>query len=199
MPGARSTRASLQVERADLREDPTVSTDRNLAFDAALPEFYDELRRVAARQLAREAPRASLQPTLLAHEAYLRLARQRSELLVERSYVMAAAASVIRRLLVDHARARKRLKRGGDWTPIPLENLELPGSPACDVVELDDALDTLRGLHPRQARVVELRFFGELSISEVSTTLGVSTRTVNDDWRMARAWLRTQLDDARPR
>jgi len=175
--------------------DPRITVQHNAAFDAALPQFYDELRRLAAQLMRGEAPSASLQPTALAHEAYLRLARRRNALLVERAYLMTAAAGVIRDLLVDHARARKRLRRGGGWTPVPLEGLELPGANPFDLVDLDDALRTLHDLHPRQARVVELRFFGQLTVEEVAQALGVSARTVNGDWRMARAWLRTQLGD----
>ena len=163
--------------------------------DSVLPDYYDELRAMAGRMLQRERPDHTLQPTALAHEAYLRLARQRSELLQRRAYFMSSAADVIRRVLIDHARQRARAKRGGGWTAVSLEGLLAPARSEVDLLTLDEALTELRDLHERHARVVELRFFGGLELREIANVLGVSLRTVKNDWRTARAWLGRRLSD----
>ena len=169
-----------------------------MSANAILPLIYDELRALAARYLAREGPDPILQPTALVHEAYLRLAAQTSAAVRGKSHFQAIAAEVMRRVLVDHARNKKAAKRGGDRTRVTLDTRHVVRAGAArlhefDVVDFDDLLRTLAELDPRQARIVELRFFGGLTIPEVAETLGVSTSTVEKDWRFARAWIASQL------
>jgi len=179
---------------------PTFRRPRSLAIpsrartlDHVLPEYYDELRAVAGRMLRAEAPGHTLQPTALAHEACVRLSQRRSELIRQRAYFMNCAVDVIRKVLIDHARRRQRVKRGRGWTAVSLEGLLAPVHPVADLLTLHEALEELRALNDRHARVVELRFFAGLYVVEVAATLGVSPRTVKSDWRMARAWLGQRL------
>ena len=160
--------------------------------DAYLPEVYDQLRGLAEAFLRRERPDHTLQPTALVHEAYLRLAEQDRAAWNDSSHFQATAATMIRRILVDHARGHKAAKRGGDWHRVTLSEAS-DGTGDVDLLELDEALVELAGLDERQARVVELRFFGGLGIKEAAAQLGVSPRTVDGDWRLARAWLHRRL------
>lgn len=162
-------------------------------LDATFTELYDELRGLAESSLRRERAGHTLQPTALANEAYLRLSRQAASRWESRAYFLGAAATVIRRVLVDHARARTRLKRGRGWEPVPLDDVSAPLVAGVDVLDLDEAMNELHELHPRHARVVELRYFGGLSLNETAGVLGVTTRTINRDWRVARSWLRSRL------
>jgi RNA polymerase sigma factor (TIGR02999 family) len=171
------------------------------AFDALLPLVYDELRRLASRTLRGEAAGHTLRTTALVHEAYVRLVG--SEVEWEGSgHFMRVAARAMRRVLVDHARARKSQKRGGGAPAVALDALSglLPGaSRPDDVIELDDALERLLTLEERKGRAVELHYFGGLSYEEVAEALEVSTATVHRDLRMARAWLYKELqNDAGP-
>lgn len=151
---------------------------------------YDQLHRLAVGALARETPGHSLQPTLLVHDAYLKLREQRNIDDADRSQVMAAGATIIRRLLVDYARTRKAQKRGGpDGRGLPLHISVADSANQLDVLELNDALEALAADNPRAAQVVELKFFGGLSGHEIAEQLSVSLRTVNNDWRFAKAWL----------
>jgi RNA polymerase sigma-70 factor, ECF subfamily len=170
-------------------------SSRDNAESAAV---YDELRRIAAERLRDERADHTLQPTALAHEAWLRL----SETLrggggdVEQFRI--AAAGSIRRVLVDHARARRAQKRGGAARRITLTGLaEREATPPLDLLALDDALEELAAKDARKARVVELRWFGGLSIDETARALDVATSTVEDDWAFARAWLRRRLGETR--
>jgi RNA polymerase sigma-70 factor (ECF subfamily) len=166
-----------------------------------LNEVYDDLRRLARSRLAFERPDHTLQATALVHEAWLRMARQRQAHWQGRTHFLAFAAQCMRRLLIDHARNRARDKRGGDWTRVTLGGLE-PSANAplemADLLALDDALERLAALDQRQATVVELRFFGGLTVEEVAELLAISKRTVEDEWTHARAWLKRHLTD-RPR
>ena len=145
-------------------------------------EMYQILYRIAQRDLANETPGHSLQPTLLVNDAYMRLLDQRNFSLSDRSQVLAAGAVIIRRILVDYARKRKAQKRGGmDGRGIALH------------VSVADALEALHSESPRAAQVVELKFFGGLCGDEIAQQLGISLRTVNNDWRFARAWLYRKL------
>lgn len=171
------------------------------ALDALLPAVYDELHQQAARALRREAPGHTLQPTGLVHEAYLRLVDQRRARWENRAQFFGVAAQLMRRILVDHARSRRADKRGGGARAVTL-GTDLPagdgaaGSPAAlDVLALDDALARLAALDPRQARVVELRYFGGLDIDETAAALGISPATVKREWTVARAWLRRALGE----
>ncbi len=166
-----------------------------------LPVVYDELRRLAGAFMARERSDHTLDATALAHEAYLRLVDQSRVDWQGRSHFLALGAQAMRRLLVDHARVRRRAKRGGDWRRVTLGYELLPetagGLGRDEVLTLHRAVEQLAELSPRQAQVVELRFFGGLSVPEVATVLGLSQRTVEGDWTHARAWLRRALDEAR--
>ena len=160
-------------------------------------QVYGELRRLAGAAMRHERAGHTLDPTALVHEAYLRLASTGVLATEDEAEFAAAAAGTVRRVLVDHARARRRLKRGGAQPSVALSP-EIPESDVptdVDTLELSELLDQLAELNPRQARVVELRFFGGLSVDDVARLLDLSDRTVKNDWRVARAWLRAHLDD----
>lgn len=159
------------------------------------PSLYEVLRRLAARHLARERAGHSFQPTDLANEAYLRLASQDKQVADSRSRFLCIAATMIRRILVDHARKRDARKRGRGYARLLLEDLALPGDERDlpGILDVDSALRELALLNERQAKVVELRFFGGLTIDETAEELGVGRDTVKGDWRVARAWLRQRL------
>jgi RNA polymerase sigma factor (TIGR02999 family) len=159
--------------------------------------LYDELRALARREMAGERDDHTLQPTALVHEAYLRLVGAEGATFESRAHFCGAAAQAIRRVLVDHARRRARQKRGGCARRVDLEELRLvAGEDGDELVALDEALARLAALDPPKARLVELRFFAGLTIDESARLLGVSTSTAVRDWRMARAWLQCELDDA---
>lgn len=167
--------------------------------DAALVEaIYGELRRLAAGYLHRERPDHSLSPTGLVHETYLKLIDQRRTRWQNRAHFFAIAAHLMRRILVDHARAHGAVKRGkGDRVPLEEGAGEL--SPIdVDVLALDRALDRLADLEPRQARIVELRFFGGLTVEETAAVLDVAPITVKRDWALAKVWLYRQLQGDAP-
>lgn len=152
--------------------------------------IYDDLRRLAKGALAAEAPGHSLQVTLLANDAYLKLAQQRNIDPSNHSQLRAAGAVIIRRLLVDYARARRAEKRGGGrGGEIPLHILIADSAKPIELLEFNEALEAFEQHNPRAARVVDLKFFGGLSGDEIAAGLGVSLRTVNIDWRFAKAWL----------
>lgn len=159
------------------------------------PELYDELRRVAARHLRREVG-GTLQPTALAHEAFLKLRSQRNEW-ADRTHFLALASNAMRRILVDHARRRQRLRHGGDRDRITLSSqLLIDSGPGIDLCALDEVLERLAQHDPRAARIVELIFFGGLTTSEASDSLGVTVRTIQKEWKHAQAWLRRELSAA---
>jgi len=154
---------------------------------------YESIRALARRAIGPHGARHTLPPTAVANEAFLRLAAAADEPMDHRRLV-AAAARAVRSVLVDHARARGRLRRGGDRLRVPLSNDALASPrPVVDALELDDALSTLARFDPRAASVVELRFFGGLGIAQTARCLDVSTATVERDWRFARAWLHRTL------
>lgn len=168
------------------------------ALDRVMPAVYDELRALAARHLSRERPGHTLQTTALVHEAYVRLAGQQQVDWKNRAYFFGAVATIMRRILVDHARRRSREKRGGGMTVVPLEDAPEPATPppagdGVDVEALDAALDRLAALDARQARVVELRYFSGMTVEEVAEVLMISSGTVKRDWVVARAWLFAEL------
>jgi RNA polymerase sigma factor (TIGR02999 family) len=165
------------------------------ADTARLTELlYDELRRLAATYLRSENVGHTLQPTALVHEAYLRLVSQRLEW-KDRAHFLGIAAQTMRRVLLDHARARNAEKRGGG-VPLSITGPSESSADALDVLALDSALNRLGGEEPRAAKVVELHFFGGLDMEEAAKVLGVSTRTAKRDWSYARAWLRREMDGA---
>jgi RNA polymerase sigma-70 factor (ECF subfamily) len=155
-----------------------------------LPLVYDELRAMARRQLARERHHLTLDTTGLVHEAYLRLVDQVRVPAGNRAYFFGAAARAMHQILVDAARRRSRLKRGAGREPIPAHEIELAVDGfAAELLDIDAALGRLVTLYPRQARVVECRFFGGLSVEETAAALDLAPRTVKRDWALARAWL----------
>ena len=156
---------------------------------------YDELCEVAARVLARQSPGQSLQTNGLVHEAYLRMASANAGDFESRGHFLAVAARAMRQILVDHARRRRAEKRGADWNRVTISDVAEDGDARMlDVLDLEGALATLVGQSERAARVAELRFFAGLSVEEVADALEVSERTVKNDWRFARAWLRRELE-----
>lgn len=159
-----------------------------------IPLVYAELRRIAGIHLRHESPQHSLQPTALVHEAYIRLTGTKDVNWQNRSHFFAVAATVMRRILVDHARATRALKRGSSWDPVTLNDAILPAPDrAPEILALDEALTRLAKLDGRQSKIVELRFFAGLNEEETGNALGITARTVRRDWRIAKAWLYKEL------
>jgi RNA polymerase sigma factor (TIGR02999 family) len=164
------------------------------ALDALVPLVYDELRRLAQLYLSREKPGHTLSSTALVHEAYLRLVQQKDVTWQNRAHFFGVAARIMRRILVDHARRHGYAKRGGGALTVSLdETIAAAPEREISLVALDEALDSLAKLDERQSRMVELRFFGGLSIEETSEVLGVSAPTVKREWASARAWLYREI------
>jgi RNA polymerase sigma factor (TIGR02999 family) len=171
------------------------------ATEQLLPLVYDELRRLAAQKLAREAPGQTLQATALVHEAYVRLVeserRGSSPSWNSRGHFFAAAAEAMRRILVERARHKASLKAGGDRRREALDDIEPAiAEPDIDILTLNDALAKLEATDPRKAELVKLRFFVGLTIEEAAQALGVSTSTADNDWAYARCWLRLEIEGA---
>jgi len=167
------------------------------AAERLIPFVYGELRRQAARHLRRERRGHTLRPTALVHEVYLRLQGRRGIEWKNRTQFFAVAAKVMRRVLVDHARRRGAAKRAGSWCRITLdENVAMNDPADLDLVALEEALTALADLDPDKARLIELRFFGGLSLEETAEAMGVSPSTVTREWRMARAWLYRRMTKA---
>ncbi|MEM7584744.1 MAG: sigma-70 family RNA polymerase sigma factor [Acidobacteriota bacterium] len=164
------------------------------AEDALLPLIYDELRRMAQRCLVGEKP-STLQPTALVHEAYLRLVDQKHVDWQGRKHFFGVAASMMRRVLIDHVRSKRYAKRGGDRARVPLATAAgLTVERAADLLALDDALADLARIDPDKASIVELRFFGGLSLDATAEVLGCSRPTVVRHWRLAKGWLLRELE-----
>ncbi len=164
------------------------------AFDRLFPLLEKELRRLARRAMAGEGNRTTLQTTALINEAYLRLVNTRTATWNDRHHFLACCARTMRRILVDEARARGAEKRGGGAHPVPLDAAgERAARFVDEIVRIDDALNDLARLDPRRAQVVELKFFGGMTLEETASTLGISTETVTRDWRLAKAWLLREL------
>lgn len=168
----------------------------NDALDALFPLIYGELKGVAKAQLRAEATGHTLGPTALVHEAYMNLAKRTLLQPEDRAHFLSIAARTMRRILIDHARGRKRMKRGAGEVPVLLEEIHavMTDRSADELVALDEALDRLAALNPRAALVVERRFFAGLTLEETGESLGVSLKTVQRDWLVARAWLRKEVD-----
>jgi RNA polymerase sigma factor (TIGR02999 family) len=166
------------------------------ALDKLVPLVYDELRRQASRYLRRERAGHTLQTTALIHEAYLRLVDQRNVHWQNRAHFFGIAAQLMRRILVDHARTKKRDKRGGSILRVSLgEAMAVAKAQELDIVALDEALDRLAAIDEQQSRIVELRFFSGLSVPETAEVLGISPATVKRDWSMAKAWLHREISN----
>ena len=170
------------------------------ALDQLMPLVYDELRRQAARYLRREQPGHTLQTTALIHEAYVRLVDQRTVQWQNRAHFFGIAAQLMRRILVDHARTKKRAKRGGSGVRVSLDEATVAvKGQDLDVVALDEALERLAKIDEQQSRVVELRFFSGLTVEETAEVMGISAATVKRDWSMAKAWLHRELSGDIPK
>ena len=167
-----------------------------VARDALVPLVYDELRRIARRCIAGQRSDHTLQPTALVHEAYLRLARRDSVDWQDRVHFFAMAAQMMRQILVDHARKRATAKRGANAVTVVLEEASVVGkTPSVDLLALDDAMQRLAELDPRQSQIVELRFFGGLSIEETAQAVNISPATTKREWATARLWLYQAITD----
>ncbi|MGE0131246.1 MAG: sigma-70 family RNA polymerase sigma factor [Blastocatellales bacterium] len=167
------------------------------SLDQLTPLVYDELRRLARSYLRRHAFQHSLQPTVIVHEAWLKLVDQRQVNWHNRAQFFGLAAKIMRDLLVDHARERQAIKRGGGQERVSLsvaDGFARPDAEEIDLLALDEALSRLAEINPRRSRVIELRFFGGLTCAEAAATLGVSEGSVERDWALARAWLYNELN-----
>ncbi|MEP6783797.1 MAG: sigma-70 family RNA polymerase sigma factor [Acidobacteriota bacterium] len=168
-----------------------------------MPQVYDELRRLAANYLRHERPGQTLQATALVHEAFLRLSKEKNQPWNNRTHFLAIAALSMRQILVQRARARHAEKRGGEHAEcITLDDSAMANQPAespsgIDVLELDAALEKLAALDPQQAKIVELRYFGGLTVEETAEALDISPATVKRHWTLARAWLKKELGEGR--
>ncbi|MGA8504677.1 MAG: sigma-70 family RNA polymerase sigma factor [Candidatus Sulfotelmatobacter sp.] len=164
------------------------------AADKLILVVYEELKRLARHYMRRENPSHTLQTTALVHEAYLKLVRQNDVNWQSRAHFIGVAAQLMRRILIDHAKGRLREKRGGEQVVVPLnEALTFSPERSEEILKLDEALERLSKLDARQSRIVELRFFGGLSIEETAEFLGISPKTVKRDWTVAKTWLRSEL------
>lgn len=190
-----------------LRSDVTLLLQRwghgdHEALDRLLPLVYEQLHRMASRYMAGERRSHTLQSTALVHEAYVRMVDQRVADWQNRAQFFGLAAQAMRRILVDHARSRGRTKRGSDAPRVAVETIDPVAPPDAidreDAVALDIALNKLQAIDPGQAEIVELRFFGGLSVEETAEVLSMSASTVKREWALARAWLRRELNGSSP-
>jgi RNA polymerase sigma-70 factor (ECF subfamily) len=176
------------------------SNGNKAALDRLMPLVYRELHRLARRRLGRESAGHTLQTTALVNEAYLRLVGQKESQWQNRAHFFAIAAQMMRRILVDYARSRHYAKRGGGAPKVSFDEImAVSGGRAEDVVALDEALTTLGKLDQRKSKMVELRFFGGLTIEETAEVLGVSPGTIRRDWTLTKAWLQREINSGRVR
>jgi RNA polymerase sigma factor (TIGR02999 family) len=170
------------------------------ALDQLMPLVYDDLHRMAQRCMARERPDHTLQATALIHEAYLRLLDSTHPSWQDKAHFFAVCARVMRRILVDWARSRQRLKRRSDMPALRLhEEVAVVGGPGTDLIAVDDALTALAARDPRKSQIVELRFFGGLSAKETAAVLKISEETALREWKLAKGWLLRELSPESPR
>jgi RNA polymerase sigma factor (TIGR02999 family) len=189
-PGASAVAPPGKITRLLRRVTPGDQATLNDLMDAV----YPELRKLAHSHLRRERPGHVLQPTALANEAYIRLVAHRDQCWENRLHFFGAAARTMRRILVDYARAAQAAKRGGDQIAVPwVDGASMADAASLEMLALDTALTELQSVAPRQAQIVELRYFGGLSVPEIAQSLGVNPRTVDRDWAAARVWLRRRL------
>ena len=176
-----------------------LGTGRDSVVDRLLPLVYDELRSLASVMFRRQRPDHTLQPTALVHEAYARLVKHeavidRDRQWASRAHFLAVAAKAMRQILANYTRQRRTAKRGGDWERITLGAEVAPtDEPDLDVMAIDEVLTRLAAMDPRQAQVVELRFFADMTVPEIAHVMSISTATVEREWRVARAWLSAEL------
>jgi RNA polymerase sigma-70 factor (ECF subfamily) len=172
----------------------SLSEGNAAAAEELMPLVYDELHRLAAGYMRRERPDHTLQPTALINQAYLRLAKQEDVAWQNKAHFVGVAANIMRRVLVDHARERHTAMRGGKKTQVDLdEGLAVSAEKSAEILALEDALTRLEKLSPRQAKVVELRYYGGHSVEEIASALGIAPRSVKRDWSLARLWLSEQI------
>ena len=168
------------------------------AAQKLLPLIYDQLRKAAQKQMAEERPDHTLQATALVHEAYIRLVGSHQTVWENRAHFYVAAAEAMRRILIEHARKRGRIRRGGDRNRVPLNAIYLADEAHPEeIMSVSTAIRRLEGRDSRMAKIVRLRFFAGLSVEETATTLGVSDRTVRREWALARAWLHRELGEGK--
>ena len=191
---ARARDGSMDASREDVTVLLTALTKGNQeAASRLIPLVYNELRRLASRYMRRERSDHTLQATALVHEAYLKLVEQQVDW-QGRAHFFGVAAQMMRRILIDHARGHLRDKRGGGERPVPLdEALVFSPEQSSELVRLDQSLERLAKLDPRQSKIVELRFFGGLTVEQTAEILGISAKTVKRDWSVAKAWLHGDL------
>lgn len=171
-----------------------LSAGKEGVSEKLIPLVYDELRSIASRYMRQERADHTLQTTALVHEAYIRLSGGQEMEWNSRAHFFGIAAQTMRRILIDYARKRSTDKKGGGWRRESLEEADVfIGEPSLDLIALNTALDQLSDIDPKMVRVVELRFFGGLSVEETAKVLSISTRTVKQDWRLAKAWLQQQM------
>ena len=164
------------------------------AHQTLVPLVYEELHRLAHRHMRRERPGHSLQTTALVHEAYMRLVGAENLRWQNRAHFFAVSARLMRRILIDIARTKYNLKHGGERLQVTMsETLAISKGPSADLLNLDEALNRLTALHPRQAQIIEMRYFGGLKEEEIAEVLKVSLRTIQQDWRLGRLWLLREL------
>jgi RNA polymerase sigma factor (TIGR02999 family) len=169
-----------------------------VARDELMAVVYQDLRRRAAGRLRRETPGHTLQPTALVHEAFLRLIDQKKIVWQNRAQILAVASEMMRRILVDHARGHKMAKRSGRWAKVTIDDVVAASQPReIDLLNLDEALGRLAEFDARKSQIAELKFFGGLTLEEISHVVGVSVATVEREWQAARAWLYAQLTGTR--
>lgn len=186
MPSAQeTTELLLALRRGDSR-----------ALDRLMPRVYEELHRIAHRELARQGGPETLQATVLVHEAYLKLVDQDRVAVDDRAHFLALAATAMRHIIIDYARKRMAKKRGGAWQRVSLGALSSSDDRFVEVIELDGALKRLERFDERLGRVVECRFFGGMTVDETAIALGVSPRTVDRAWQKAKAWLYREIHEA---
>jgi RNA polymerase sigma factor (TIGR02999 family) len=200
-----STNCGIRVFVADDRRQPDQITDLLIAWsgghrealDDLMPAVYADLRRLAAGYMQRESDGHPLQPTALVSEAYLRLVDQRRVMWRNRAHFFGVAAGMMRRILVDYARRRRAERRGRDWQRVTLTGLDIASDEPSqiDVLALHESLEQLAAFDSQQARIVELRYFGGLTIDETAEVVGVSEATVAREWTIAKAWLRATLSE----
>lgn len=171
--------------------------DRNQATERLLPLVYDQLRRLAAGKLVGESKGHTLQPTALVHEAYLKLLSSIEDSWESRSHFFGAAAEAMRRILIDHARTKKRIKRGGNAKHVPIENVDVPALISVErseeLIQLDEAISKLEKQDPIKSQLVKIRFFAGLTMSQAAESLGISLRTAERHWTFARVWLQDEI------
>jgi len=164
------------------------------ALNKVMPLVYAELHRIARRAWSQQSGGNTLQPTALINEAYLRLANVENASFTDRCHFFAVASSAMRQILVNHAKSRLTAKRGGAQPHISLDEVQPLHQEAAEIVALNDALDALQTVDPRKSKIVEMRYFGGLSVEETAEALGISVRTVNREWSLARSWLIREMN-----